>query len=216
MALSLHGRKPTSVSRLCGNDENSASFAIGWTLEQSSHYRELVAKAVFDEVLEVNEVLITLQRHGEDGGYTDIELQDGHKFHAILEAKRSWELPRVEQLNRYLPRLVAGGAERQRLVSISAANRSHAQRRLPTELAGIGICHLSWGELAGLAMKAETLTSRLQERLWLRQLVQHLQEFTSMERQTDNTVFVVALGQRPMVAGQTHTWIDGKRLRNPY
>jgi hypothetical protein len=29
-----------------------------------------------------------------------------------------------------------------------------------------------------------------------------------MERQTDNNVFVVGLGQNPMVPGQTHTWID--------
>ena len=29
-----------------------------------------------------------------------------------------------------------------------------------------------------------------------------------MERQTDNNVFVVVLGQSPMVPGQTHTWID--------
>jgi len=29
-----------------------------------------------------------------------------------------------------------------------------------------------------------------------------------MERQIDNKVFVVALGQEPMVDGQSHTWID--------
>jgi len=208
MALSLHGTEPTNVFRLNGDDENSASFALGWTLEQSSHYRELVAKAVFGEVLDVNDVVIALQKHGGDGGYTDVEMQAGHRFHAILEAKRSWELPSVDQLRRYLPRLVAGQAERQRLISVSAADRSHAQRRLPTELAGVSICHLSWGDLVGLARNAAKLASRFQEKLWLRQLVQHLQEFTSMERQTDNKVFVVVLGQKPMVAGQTHTWID--------
>ncbi len=29
-----------------------------------------------------------------------------------------------------------------------------------------------------------------------------------MERQLDNTVFVVALGKKAMVKGRTHTWID--------
>ncbi len=208
MALSLHGTEPTSVFRLCGNNENSASFALGWTLEQSSHYRQLVTDAVFGEILDVNHVAITLQEHGGDGGYTDIELRAGHRFHAILEAKRSWELPSVAQLNRYLPRLVAGRAERQRLISVSAANRSHAGRLLPPELGGVAICHLSWGDLQNLARQAEALASRFEEKLWLRQLGQHLEEFTSMERQTDNNVYVVVLKQDPMVPGQTHTWVD--------
>jgi hypothetical protein len=35
----------------------------------------------------------------------------------------------------------------------------------------------------------------------------HLREFVSMERQTDNKVFVVSLGWRPMVDGQTHIFL---------
>lgn len=208
MALSLHGREPTNVFRLIGSDENSASFALGWTLEQSLQYRALLAEAVFGEALDVKDVAISLQKHVEDGGYTDIELQDGHRFHAILEAKRSWELPTVGQLNRYLPRLVAGGAERQRLISVSAASRSHAKRRLPIELGGVTISHLSWGDLQNLARKAEGRALRPTEKLWVRQLIQHLQEFTAMERQTDNNVYVLALALGPMVAGQTYTWVD--------
>lgn len=208
MALSLHGKEPTNVFRLIGNDENSASFALGWALEHSPQYRSLIVQAAFGEMLDVKDVLIALQKHGGDKGYTDIELQDGHRFHAILEAKRSWELPRVEQLSRYLPRLIAGGAERQRLISVSAANRSHAQRHLPKHLEGTVICHFSWGDLQSLARKAETRASGFLEKQWLRQLDRHLQEFTAMDRQTDNNVFVVSLGQDPMVAGQTHTWID--------
>jgi hypothetical protein len=208
MALSIHGTEPTSVFRLIGNDENSASFAVGWTLEQSPRFLGVVIEEVFGEVLKVTNAVIQLQKHGGDGGYTDIELQAGHLFHVILEAKRSWELPSMDQLQRYLPRLIAGGAERKRLMSVSAASRSHAQRRLPAQLDGVPIGHLSWGDLQSLARKAETLSTQFSEKLWLRQLAQHLQEFTSMERQTDNNVFVVVLGDKPMLSGQTHTWID--------
>jgi hypothetical protein len=56
-----------------------------------------------------------------------------------------------------------------------------------------------------MARKAEPLASRLQEKLWLRQLVQHLREFTSMERNISNLVYMVVLSGKPMVAGQTHT-----------
>jgi len=216
MALSIHGTSPTSVFRLNGADENSASFALGWTLEQSLHYRKLVVEAVFGEALDVNDAVIALQKHNLDGGYTDVELQGGHRFHAILEAKRWWDLPSIIQLNRYMPRLASGGAERQRLVSVSAADRSYAQRRLPAQINGVGVCHLSWRDLQTLARKAQSLATGSQEKLWLRQLIQHLQEFTSMERQTDNNVFIVSLGQEPMVAGKPHTWIDVVEKDNCY
>ena len=120
MVLSIHGAEPTNVFRLIGSDENSASFAVGWALERSPNYRNLVIEAVFGEVLDIDDAVIQLQKHGQDGGFTDIEMQAGHLFHVILEAKRAWELPTVEQLTRYLPRLIAGGAERKRLISVSA------------------------------------------------------------------------------------------------
>ena len=100
------------------------------------------------------------------------------------------------------------GPEARRLISVSAADRSYAARRLPAQLEGICIHHLSWRDLQALASKARALATGSQEKLWLRQLIQHLQEFVSMERQTDNRVFVVALAHEPMVADQTHTWID--------
>ena len=122
MALTIRGVRPSNVFRLYGPDENSASFALGWVLEQSPEYRKIVIEAVFGERLGVDKVVISLQRHGEDGGYTDLEIQAGHQFHAILEAKRWWDLPTVEQFKRYQPRLIAAGTERQRLISVSAAS----------------------------------------------------------------------------------------------
>jgi len=208
MALTIHGSQLSSVFRLNGADENSASFAMGWVLEQSPQYRKFLVEAVFGEVLDVGDVVVALQKHGKDGRYTDIELQGGHRFHAILEAKRWWGLPSIEQLHLYQPRLVAGGAERQRLISVSAADCAYAWRRLPAALDGIGIVHLSWGDLRRLAKQAQSQASGFEEKLWLRQLIRHLQEVESMERQTDNLVFVVSLGSEPMVAGQKHTWID--------
>ncbi|MCU1251315.1 MAG: hypothetical protein JWQ49_4344 [Edaphobacter sp.] len=208
MALSLHGMEPTSVFRLCGANENSASFALGWTLEQSRELRQLLIDNIFGPGLDASGVSITLQKHDDDGGFTDVELQAGHRFHAILEAKRYWELPGLAQLNRYLPRLVTGGAEKQRIVTLSAAHRIHAQRRLPADLSGVALSHLSWGDLYRMAGNACGIATRFEEKLWLRQLIKHLQEFTTMERGMDSSVFVVVLGDKPMIEGQAHTWID--------
>ena len=208
LSLSLHGSEPTNVFRLCGTNDNSASFALGWVLERSPHYRKLVIEAIFGQALDIHDVAITLQAHGHDGGYTDVEIQAGRRYHAILEAKRSWELPTLGQLNRYVPRLITGGAHQQRLISLSAAHKDYAQRRLPSEVAGIPLSHISWSDLRRLAAKALKLSPRFEEKLWLRQLSEHLQEFTSMERNTTNSVFVVVLASKPMVKGAKHTYID--------
>lgn len=201
MALTIHGVQPSNVFRLCGPDENSATFALGWVLEQSPAYRKLVVEDIFGEGLSVDKVVIALQRPAKHGGYTDLEIQAGRQFHAILEAKRDWQVPSVEQFKRYRPRLVKAGAERKRLVSVSAADKPYARRRLPAALHGIGLAHLSWTDLKQLAERAQSLASRPEEKLWLRQWIQHLQEFVSMERQTDNNVFVVALSSRPRKKG---------------
>lgn len=208
MALTIHGSPPASVFGLSGMDENSASFALGWALEQSPRFRAALVAAIFGKPLDAAEAVISLQKHGEDGGFTDVEIHAGRRFHAIIEAKRWWDVPGLGQLERYCPRLAAGSAERQRLVTVSAADASFARRRLPDRVHGVEVVHLSWGTLQRLASEARIEASSFEEKLWLRQLVQHLQEFVAMDRLTDNTVFVVSLGLQPMVEGKSHTWVD--------
>jgi hypothetical protein len=128
MTVYLHGVEVTNVFRLAGSDENSASYALGWTLDRSPHYRKLVLREAFGSGIDANDAVITLQSHGEDGGYTDIEIRSGQHVHAILEAKLSWELPTVDQLNRYLNRLITARAKHQRLISVNAADQAHAGR----------------------------------------------------------------------------------------
>jgi len=216
MTLSLRGTKPTNVFRLCGNNENSASFALGWALERSAAYRSLVTRAMFGKDFDISEVEIAMQEHGEDGGYTDIEMKSGRQFQAIIEAKRSWGLPSSDQFERYLPRLVDGGAKYQLLVSVGAANHAYSQSQLPKDIGGVKVIHLSWGDLQRLARTASTQASRFEEKLWLHQLTEHLKEFASMGRQNDNTVFVVALNSGPMVEGKKYTFIDAVEKHQCY
>lgn len=69
MAIYLHGAEVTNVFRLAGSNENSASYALGWTLDQSPLYRSLVLKEAFDRCIDASDAAITLQSHGEDGGH---------------------------------------------------------------------------------------------------------------------------------------------------
>ena len=100
MALIVRGRNPTSVFQLLGPDENSATFALGWVLERSAAFRDAVIARIFGHSVQAPDGVITLQTHGADGGYTDLELQSVRHVYVILEAKRSWELPTLKQLGK--------------------------------------------------------------------------------------------------------------------
>ena len=208
MALIIRGRAPTSVFHLNGSDENSATNALGWVLERSFTLRKVFVESLLGEPIDVTDATLSLQKHGEDGGYTDLEIQAGNEFHVVVEAKKGWQVPSLDQLLKYRPRMQAGGASRQRLVSLSSARADIVKRTLPTHLEGASVVHLSWREIQRMAAASHKRASGFEEKLWLRQLVQHMQEFVAMERLTDNTVYVVSLGLGPMAESDSHTWID--------
>lgn len=207
MALTVRGNSPNSVFGINGFDENSATYALGWVLEQSATFAKLLLDEAYNAEIDISNLVITLQKHGSDGGYTDIELHAGHQFHAVLEAKRWWEVAGIEQLKRYLPRLQASNAQKQLLISVSASSRELAMRKLPSSLDGIDVVHFSWSDLQKLAIKTSKKISNFEEKLWLRQLVQHLGEYISMNRETSNMVYVVAISNGKIKeSGQP--WID--------
>ncbi|QHP69550.1 hypothetical protein EI171_21015 [Bradyrhizobium sp. LCT2] len=208
MALSIHGNPTTNIFRLMGADENSATFALGWALEKCEGFRKSVLSAWVGSPFEGRDTTISLQKHGEDGGYTDIEIYSERHFHLIIEAKRSWDLPTEEQLQRYRPRLSSGRADIQRLISVTSASTDFAKRHLPEHIDGAPVVHQSWGELRRIARSARSEARSFEEKLWLDQLSEHLREFVAMERITDNTVYVVSLSIDAMIEGADYTWID--------
>jgi len=207
MTLVVRGRSTESVFGLLGMDENSATFALGWVLERSP---VLLARFVADVVghpLDVWNAFIHLQKHREQGGFTDIEIAATERFHIVVEAKRDWTVPDEEQLGRYAVRMSDSGGER-RLVSLSAAPSSYGDRHLPSEIAGIRVLHRSWTDVRRMAEACRADASSNEEKLWLRQLAEHLEEYIAVDQVNSNLVYVVSLGLNPMVEGQTHTWVD--------
>jgi len=207
MALIVRGAEPKSVFGLRGADENSVTYALGWVLEKSLALRTLLLWRIFGEALEAEGCSISLQKSGLDGGYTDLEIQSGLRFHAVVEAKRGWELPTRAQLERYAPR-ISSDVKRGRIVSMSAVASDHAHRNLPSDVAGIRLAHVAWADLRRLVMTAMTSTRAVEERVWLKEFDSHLQEFVLMKRRLDSIVYLVPLSAEPMVQGRRHRWID--------
>ena len=210
MALISRGEYPATVFGLMGRDENSATFALGWALEKCPAFAKAVVERIAGGGVSTDERVIRLQTHGEDRGFTDIEIRCGHEFHAVLEAKVGWLLPTEAQLRRYRPRLDSTGVPipKRAMVSVSSASTEVAARRLPREVDGVEVSHLSWGAIRAIALAAQRKAHVFAEKLWLGELATHLEGYAAMERVRDNLVFVVSLGSGPMRDDGPRTWID--------
>lgn len=218
MALIARGTFPISVFKLLGRDENSATFALGWTLEASPQLGKLFAERIAGRKLPATDRYFRLQQSGADKGFTDLEIRFGDELHAIIEAKVGWQVPSESQLQRYRPRLDEKGLphERLALVSVSAATAEVAAGRLIREVDGVQVKHISWGAIRSIAKKARQLATGFEEKLWLRELIVHLGDYAAMDRVRDNLVFVVSLGSAPMRNDGPHTWIDVVTLDGSY
>lgn len=208
----LHVRElfPKNVFELMGKNENSATFALAWTLEQSPRLARILCSKIFSGRIPEPEPEIQVQAHGKDKGFTDIEIRWGDEFHVVIEAKVGWVPAGKGQLLRYKSRfnLEKLQASNVALVSVSAATESIARTRLVEEIEGIQVKHLSWGALRMLAKQAHAVVTTYEEKLWLRQLTDHLSSYAAMNRVRDNKVYVVSLGSGPMKKGGKETWID--------
>ena len=207
MVLRVSGTTPSSVFGTFGAKENTATFALGWVLEQSSALRRSLMPLLGLQATSGSKLAIDLQRHAQDGGYTDIEIYAANRFHVIIEAKRGWTLPGQEQLVRYVDRLRHGGAPQKKLVSVSAATAAYAGR-LPKQIAGVDVIHVPWSEVQRAARAAHARTTSVHEKLWLRQLDSHLEAYVTVQDPSDNNVYVVSLGNGPILEGRPYTWTD--------
>lgn len=92
--------------------------------------------------LPIGNVRIELQRHGADGGYTNIEIIAPDECHVIVEAKVGGAVAGMAQLERYRLRFAAAGNNL--IASLSAATAHLASKVLPSTVSGVPVSHLSW------------------------------------------------------------------------
>jgi hypothetical protein len=209
MTLRVFGNEPSSVFALLGKDENSVTFAMGWTLEQSIAFRELFISELLGRSVKIADgVDVDLQRHVEGGGFTDIELVRKNVCHLIIEAKRGWAIPSKQQLEKYARRLERSADGRCLIVSLSAATTRYASRHLPLRIGKVPVTHRSWADVWHLTDAAHRKASGFEEKLWLRHLSWHLKDYVSMQDPQNNSVYVVSLSAAPINEGNEYTWID--------
>ena len=214
--VKLSGNDINTVFALNGDDENSATFAFSWALSKSpTLLRETIYDLVKHDVAS-EQILIEAQKHGQDKGFTDIEVLIRNVCHIIFEAKRYWELPSTAQLEKYAARLETSHVSKPLIVSLSAASREYSKRRLPRTIGNIPLEHRSWADIHALAQQAYCNTKSREEKLWLREFEIHFRGYVSVRNQQDNWVFVVVLSAKPITEDRRYTWIDVVDQDNHY
>lgn len=212
--LAIYNNNCNGVFGLNGYDENSATYALGWVLTKSPNLlRAFIKRCVGElESLNLDRVLIDLQKSGKDRGYTDLELKQHGVFHIIVEAKKYWSLPSKAQLTKYTERFSKQSQHFDRsnqvLVTISAASVEYANRNQSDEISGYSIIHQSWFDLTNIIKSARSATKSFEEKLWLRELATHIKGYNTMTAPTDNRAYCVVLSRDEIVEGSGYTWVD--------
>jgi hypothetical protein len=196
--LTLYGRTINTVFDLLGDQENDLTYALGWGLARNEHFARGLLADTFPQQ-EIGELrTVRLQEFEPGGGFTDIELESEYVA-IVLEAKRGWNLPTVDQLTKYTRRLAQ--AEIGRILVVSEASPEFAAPHVPVAVAGVPVAYRSWKELVLLAESCASQGGHAERRL-LKELTAYLRGLMTRQNQTSNMVYVVSLGaQRTSFSG---------------
>lgn len=181
---------------LIGEDEDSISLAIAWSLKCCPHFLKKALHSFVGKERSPDRITIAVHRHEAGGGITDIEIESPGTFHAIVEAKKGWVLPEIAQLERYAQRLSfsESAAGIKRLITLSECSELYASQRYAGQVvAGHEIHHVSWQSIVRMCADAMPLSSYSEKRI-LRDLIAYLEKAMTVQQQDSNLVYVVSLG----------------------
>lgn len=190
LRLERSGRNIQTVFDLLGRDENAITAALGWTLAGSPSLVVALAKH-FRITTAGSPLVVHLQKFGDDGGYTDVEI-DWPAARLIIEAKRGWELPNKTQLSRYQRRF--RGIQHGVFGTLSGASSEFASMRLPEMIKDVPVRHCSWVNLAKTVEECAKQVRGKELRL-LREFNVYLKGVIVSENEA-NMVYCVSIGPR--------------------
>lgn len=190
--------------------------ALAFTLSRSTRLLQaLVADLGYSKAFSHDDTVLSVQTRRPTEGITDLEIQIGTSFFAILEAKRGTVLPRESQLKLYAPVLARRAASTSALVALTNATPAFATAALEgISIPDVTLMHRSWRQLRSLAIRARPHDTHDAKRL-LDQFIRYLEDILGMETENDNRVFVVSLGAGNP-EGWSLSWIDVVEKRGRY
>jgi hypothetical protein len=194
--LTLYGRPVATVFDLLGDKENDITYSVGWGLSESEGF----ALALLDDVLPADISAgakvdaVKLQQGISGAGFTDIEVEaetDKDRVHLVIEAKRGYDLPTLQQLTKYATRTDSAPTA---LLVLAEASRHFVKGKLPEEVEGVPVHYRSWRDLKQLTTATASESRRHAEKRLLRDLSRYLRGLMTMQNVSSNLVYVVSLG----------------------
>ena len=91
--LYLHNRRVDSVFQLLGKYENDISFSIGWAFAKCPTFLNTFLRAMTRQKVRMQDVLVRLQHHESEGGFTDIEIESPSQVAPIFSTTYNERLP---------------------------------------------------------------------------------------------------------------------------
>jgi hypothetical protein len=207
-SLLLFNQRIESIFQLLGNKENHLSYSVGYSLANCSGYLQK-----FLEHLKINlpadspPVVVHLQKHESEKGFTDFEITCDGLFHIIIEAKRGWIFPDEDQLTKYVNRtgFKDSAAPIKRLVVVNESTPAFALTHFPySAIEGVPTEIVSWRNLQQLA-DASHMKGRYLENNILKQISYYLAKNSTMQEKDSNWVYVVSLSG-DLIPGTATTW----------
>ena len=194
--LSLHGGKVETVFHLIGNNENALTKSLGWCLSQAPSFLDCLGSVLGTPDLSARNATIKLQEYQPETGITDLEIYARGYAAWIIEAKRGFTVPSMDQLRKYAERLtqLEDRDAVRGLVVLAASDRKNKwlSQRLPAEIDHIPIRSLSWRDVQGMAGQARSGVGPIRKSL-LGQFQIYLDSEAEMQNQNSNWVYVVSL-----------------------
>lgn len=216
MTLFRNGKSISNYFDLLGTQENDMTAGLAYLLASSPCLlKGFVQEIVGTHSVQLQSPTIHIQTSRHQEGITDIELNGGPDFFAVLEAKRGPVLPSLKQLERYAPIVKRSNAKHQFLVTASNTSVEMARNHFPQmNVKGLPLIHLPWRAIRQIAMQATSGETNLTKHL-LRDFIDYLGDLLGMEMKYSNMVYVVSLSKGSPDNWRL-SWIDVVEKRNCY
>jgi hypothetical protein len=194
--LYLYKKKIENIFEFLGTNENDISFAIGLGFSMAPNFLKLFLKHIkIQTKFEPELIKIKLQQHEREKGYTDFEIgQEGH-FLIIIEAKKGWNFPNQDQLDKYSskPSFNSFPATQKKLVVFTESSKEYTYANFSIkESNSFSVIVVSYKTIWGLAKRAISTSNNYQKR-FLQDLISYFEIIMTMQNMTSNMVYVVSL-----------------------
>lgn len=207
--LYVYGRKTNSIFDMLGTKENDISYAIGLGFSKAPQFLKLYLETIGVKSIKLDSIKIKLQEFEKSKGFTDFEIEQEGEFIVIIEAKKGWNYPSQQQLDKYSsrPSFINFAANTKKLVVFTESKKDFTQAHFHIKQSNLFEVEVtSYRQLWEIAKKAKSKSNNYEKR-FLDELINYLEKLMTMKNIHSNLVYVVAVSSG-QVKGWEISWID--------